>query len=209
MAIRLGKSTQHSRGPQTDIFTDLLFNILIGIMVLFFIALIFISPEKTKGKIDLDAQYLITVTWPDNNPDDIDTWVQEPGGEIAWFKNKSAGLLHIDRDDRGLKDDTLQINGETVQNPLNQEITTLRGVVPGEYTVNVHYYESATKQPVEVSVRVAKVNPVFQIVYYGKLTLGQKGEESTAVRFTIAPGGEITNVNRLQKPLVSLVNPNK
>jgi hypothetical protein len=31
-----------------------------------------------------------------------------------------------------------------VVNPLNQEVVTLRGIAPGEYTVNVHYYESRT-----------------------------------------------------------------
>ena len=35
----------------------------------------------------------------------------------------------------------------------------LRGVVTGEYVVNLHYYGSETGQPVDVNVRLAKVNP--------------------------------------------------
>ncbi|MDX2265068.1 MAG: hypothetical protein NW215_08865 [Hyphomicrobiales bacterium] len=208
MTIRVGGGGG-MRNRQSDIFTDLLFNILLGVMMLFLIALVYIQPEKPSGKIDLDAQYVITITWPDNNPDDVDTWVQDPTGDVAWFKRKNVGLLHLDRDDRGMREDTMQIGGQTVQNPLNQEITTIRGVVPGDYTVNVHYYETDTKEPVEVSVRLARVNPVYEIVYYGKVVLTQKGSEETAVRFTIAPDGRITDVNRLPKSLVAFINPEK
>jgi hypothetical protein len=208
MAIRTGAG-QRQRGRDSDIFTDLLFNILIGVMILFVIALVYVSPEKTAGKINIDAQYLITVTWPDGNPDDIDSWVQEPNGEVLWFRNKNVGLLHLDRDDRGMKGDTIEVSGQFIENPLNQEVTTIRGIAPGEYVVNVHYYETETRQPVEVSVRVARVNPVFEIVYYGKLTLTQKGEEKTAVRFTLAADGAVTNINRLPKSLVSLVQTDK
>ncbi len=209
MSIKLGSGGRGIRNRQSDIFTDLLFNILIGIMILFFIAVVYIQPEATKGKIDLDAQYLITITWPDGSPDDVDTWVQDPTGEVAWFKRKNVGLLHLDRDDRGMREDTIDVGGEKIQNPLNQEVTTIRGLVPGDYTVNVHYYESETKNPVEVSVRLARVNPVFEIVYYGKVVLAQKGAEATAVRFTITSDGAITDVNKLPKSLVSFINPEK
>ena len=55
--------------------------------------------------------------------------------------------------------DTIEINGEKVQNPLNQEVVTIRAVVPGEYIVNIHYYATKTEQPVDVNVKVEKVNP--------------------------------------------------
>lgn len=209
MAIKIGPSGGGMRNRQSDVFTDLLFNILLGVMILFLIALAYIRPDAAKGKIDLDAQYLITITWPDGNPDDVDTWVQDPTGEVAWFKRKNVGLLHLDRDDRGMREDTIVLNGEKIENPLNQEITTIRGVAPGDYTVNVHYYETETKNPVEVSVRLARVNPVFEIVYYGKVVLPQKGAEQTAVRFSITSDGAITEVNKLPKSLVSYINPEK
>jgi hypothetical protein len=101
-----------------------------------------------------------------------------------------------------MMNDTLTISGRTVVNPLNQEVTAIRGMVPGEYTVNIHYYESETNESVPVSVRVAKVNPVYKIAYYGTKTLSQKGDEKTAVRFTLAPDGEIVGINELPKSLV-------
>lgn len=202
MAIRLRSRNQSSVRTGSDPFTDLLFNTLLGFILLFFIAVLFLNPNKDSGKIDIDAQYVITVTWPDNSPDDIDTWIEDPQGNVAWYRNRSVGLVHLDRDDRGMLNDTLEVGGEKIDNPLNQEVTALRGMVPGEYTVNIHYYESQTNEPVPVSVRVAKVNPVYTIAYYGTTTLEQKGEEKTAVRFTLTSDGSVVDVNKLPKSLV-------
>ncbi len=113
-------------------------------------------------------------------------------------------MLHLDRDDRGLVNDTITINGEEVQNPLNQEVVTLRGVVKGEYVVNLHYYGSETEKPVDVNVRLVKVNPKLEVVYYGITNLERKGDEKTALRFSIGRDGEIFGINFLPKNLVIL-----
>lgn len=202
MAIKLGSRFAAGRRTAADPFVDLLFNTLLGFVLLFFLAIVFLSPTEEDAKIDIDAQYVVTVTWPDDNPDDIDTWIEDPSGNITWFRNKSAGLVHLDRDDRGMLNDTLEIDGRIVANPLNQEVAAIRGIVPGEYVVNLHYYESETNAPVEVAVRVARVNPVYTIAYYGKVTLPGKGAEKTAVRFTLASDGSVSNVNQLPKKLV-------
>lgn len=202
MPIRLGTRNSNLKQSPADPFTDLLFNILIGFMLLFFIAIVFLNPEKKKGKVDLDAEYVISVSWPDNNPDDIDTWVEDPQGNVTWFRDREAGLVHLDRDDRGMLYDTLLINGRKVANPLNQEITTIRKLVPGEYTVNLHYFASQTQNPVVVKVKLAKVNPVYEVLYYADVHMNKKGEERTAVRFTLASDGNVKSINQLQKKLV-------
>ena len=187
---------------QSDPFTDLLFNALLGFTFLFLIAIMFMNPEAKTGIIDPKAEYIITVTWEDNNPDDIDTWVEDPDGHTIWFRNAEAGLLHLDRDDRGLLNDTISINGEEVQNPLNQEVVTIRGIVKGEYVVNLHYYATETKKPVNVNVRLVKVNPALEIIYYGTVTLDKAGDEKTAFRFKIGRDGKIVDLNFLPKNLV-------
>ena len=202
MAIRIGSGRGSLRPNASDPFTDLLFNTLIGFVLLFFVAIIFLNPEEDEAAVDLEAEYVITVTWPDNSPDDIDTWVEDPRGSVAWFRNPNACLVHLDRDDRGMLNDTITIGGETVVNPLNQEVVAIRGVVPGEYTVNLHYYESETNAAVNVAVRVAKVNPVYKIVFYKSIELARKGVERTAVRFTLAGDGTVIETNTLQKKLV-------
>ena len=190
------------RRAVSDPFTDLLFNALLGFTYLFLIAIMFMNPVAKKGIIDPKAEYIVTVTWPDNNPDDVDTWIEDPNGNIVWFRNREAGLIHLDRDDRGTVNDTININGEEIQNPLNQEVITIRGVVPGEYVVNVHYYATVTNQPVDVTVKVSKVNPALEIVYYGQYTLAKKGEEQTAVRFSIGKNGTVSDISHIQKRLV-------
>lgn len=204
MTIQLKGSSSSGYGRQpADAFTDLLFNTLIGFVFLFFIAVIFISPAKDTGKVVLDAQYLVTVTWPDGSQEDIDTWIEDPQGNVTWFRNRSAGLVHLDRDDRGMLNDKIEVEGKIIENVLNQEVAAVRGTVPGEYTVNLHYYESIQQTTVPVTVRVAKVNPVYKIFFNDTIDMRRKGEERTAVRFTILRDGKIGRINRLEKKLVT------
>jgi len=201
MAVRL-RSRYRATAAGSDPFTDLLFNVLLGFILLFFIAVLYLRPAEDSGKIDIEAEYVISVTWPDNSPDDIDAWVQDPRGNLVWFRNRSSGLVHLDRDDRGMLNDTLTVSGETIVNPLNQEVVAIRGLVPGEYIVNLHYYDTQTFAAVPVSVKLARINPVYSIAYYGKIVLSGKGEEKTAFRFTLLADGSVDNINQLPKRLV-------
>lgn len=189
---------------KSDPFTDLLFNALLGFTFLFLVAIMFMNPEAKSGIIDPKAEYIITINWEDNNPDDIDIWIEDPEGRLIWFRNTEAGLIHLDRDDRGKLNDTITINGEEVENPLNQEVVTIRGIVKGEYIVNLHYYASETGKPVDVNVLLVKVNPALEVVYYGTVKMGKAGEEKTAFRFNIGRDGKISKVNFIPKQLVSL-----
>lgn len=189
---------------RSDPFTDLLFNALLGLTFLFLVAIMFMNPEAKSGIIDPKAEYIITTSWEDNNPDDIDTWVEDPEGRIIYFKNTEAGLIHLDRDDRGKLNDFITIAGKEVENPLNQEVVTIRGVIKGEYVVNLHYYASTTGLPVDVKVRLVKVNPKLQIVYYGTTKLEAAGDEKTALRFNINRDGEVANIHFIPKKLVAL-----
>lgn len=190
------------RVDEIDPFSDLLFNTLLAFVLLFAIALMAMNPKAKTGVIDAKAEFIVTVTWPDLNPNDIDTWVQDPGGNLVWFRAREAGLMHLDRDDRGVSNDTIVVNGQKVVNPLNQEVVTLRGFAPGEYTVNVHYYDTRNGEPVEVTVSVVKVNPRAEVVFYGTVNVARKGDEATAVRFTVERDGTVSGVNTLAKTLV-------
>lgn len=199
-------SRRHTREPEVDPFYDMLFNMLIAFVFCFIIALLAMNPKALKaGDVPAKAEFMITVSWPDMNPNDVDTWVQDPTGRLVWFRNREAGLMHLDRDDRGLTNDTIIVNGRQVINPLNQEVVTLRGIEPGEYTVNASYYDSKDKRPVEVSVSVVKVNPRAEVVYYGTAMLGRKGDEVTACRFTVLPDGSVGHINTLPKTLVERI----
>ena len=185
-----------ARDTETDPFYDMLFNMLIAFVFCFVVAMLSFNPASRKaGDIPAKAEFIVTVTWPDNNPNDIDSWVQGPDGNVLWFRQRDAGLLHLDRDDRGAKNNTVIVNGREITSPIRQEIVTLRGLVPGEFVVNAHYYESRDKLPVDVSVAVVKVNPQAEIIYTGTVQIPVKGDERTLVRFTLDETGRVLDIN--------------
>lgn len=192
-----------SREAEVDPFYDMLFNMLIAFVFCFIVALLAMNPKALKsGDIPAKAEFIVTVSWPDLDPNDIDTWVQDPAGNLVWYRSREAGLMHLDRDDRGMTNDVIVVNGKEVVNPLNQEVVTLRGIEPGEFTVNLQYYDSKNGRPVEATVSVVKVNPRAEVVFYGPVALARKGDEATAVRFTVLPDGSVGNLNTLPKSLV-------
>ncbi len=189
--------------PEFDVFTDLLFNSLVAITFMFFISFAMINPVAEQGKVDPKAEMLVTVGWPDNNPDDVDTYVEDPAGNIVWYHVPQAGLMHLDRDDRGMFKDVILVNGKEVKNPLNQEIVSIRGLLDGEYIVNIEHYIANGSAPLPVSVKVEKLNPVVKVIYYGTINLKGTGDEETVVRFTLK-NGEVSNINNRPISLVEL-----
>ena len=199
-----------SRQTRTnDAFTDLLFNTLLGFAFMFLIAFILIAEPDKQGNVTVKAEFLITVAWPDGHPDDIDVLVEDPNGEILWFYNKDTGTMHLDRDDRGAVQDQMIINGELVTNPINQESITVRAWIPGEYVVNILHYKANYSEPVAVSVKVEKLNPVVTLVYYGVHQLSRAGMEVTASRFVLDSDGDVAATSDLQKRLLTKINPGK
>ena len=194
------KANRHSH-QLSDPFTDLLFNTLLGFTLLFFISIIFMNPIAKLGNINYKAEYIITVSWPEDQPDDIDLWVQDPYQETVSYLRKEAGWLNLDRDDRGDLNDTVMINGKKVVHPINQEVVTIRGIISGEYIVNLHYYESQTSKPVKTVIKIEKVNPVLRLVYIDQQVLQKVDDEKTILRFKLDGKGEITGINQIEKIL--------
>ncbi len=188
------------RSYRTDPFIDLLFNALLGFTMLFFIAIAFLNPEALKGRVNLKAEYIISVTWPEDRRDDVDLWVADPYGEVVSYLQKDAGWLHLDRDDQGDVNDTIEIDGQRVVYPINQEIVTIRGIIDGEYTVNLYFYEKRDPGPLEAVVKVEKVNPTLSTVFVEKVVMAEQYEERTVVRFT--PHDELGAIDVNKRPRV-------
>ena len=193
---------KYRRPNNFDPFTDLLFNILLGFTFLFFITILFINPISKLGNVNLKAEYIITVDWQDNLPDDVDIWVQDPNGEIVSYLKKDAGWLHLDRDDQGVINDVVIINNKEVIYPINREVVTLRGIIPGEYIVNLYLYEHKSKEPVEVKIIIEKVNPSLKLVYFNNTVLETKDTELTIARFNLDAKGDFT-IGSLQKEILT------
>ena len=181
----------YPREEPFDPFSVMLFKALQVVAFLFFLALLAITPDSKDGKIDSKAEFLITMDWPDNHPDDLDLFVQDPAGNIAWYRHREAGFMVLDRDDRGGANDFIVVNGKKIASPIREEIITIRGIVPGEYTVNVDHFQATTNQPVPVAVKVQKLNPVAQVIHDNVLSVDHTGDEKTAVRFTLDEAGKV------------------
>jgi hypothetical protein len=194
--------TLYPREEPFDPFSVMLFKALQVIAFLFFIALLAISPDSKDGKIDSKAEFLITMDWPDNHPDDLDLFVQDPIGNIAWYRHREAGFLTLDRDDRGGANDFILVNGKKIPSPIREEIVTVRGVVAGEYTVNVSHFQATTGQPVAATVKVQKLNPTAQVIFDDKVIVEHTGDEKTAVRFKVNAEGKVIDVFQRPKSLL-------
>lgn len=192
----------HRLSSGQDAFTDVLFNTLMGFAFMFVVAFSFMSDPSQTGAVEAKAELLISVRWPDRHPDDVDTVVEDPRGNLVWYHNQDTGLMHLDRDDRGTFYDTIRIDGREVANPINQETVSLRALAPGEYVVNLLHYEAHYAEPVPVTVKIEKLNPRVELVYYGTHELTGTGHELTAARFVVDARGAVSSVRRTPKPLL-------
>ncbi len=111
------------------------------------------------------------------------------------------GKIHLDRDDQGIVNDIVTIDGEDIIYPINREVVTLRGIIPGEYIINLYLYEHKSKLPVDVKVIIEKVNPTLKLVYANNITLAEKDTEVTVTRFYLDENGDYSSGDNQKKIL--------
>lgn len=190
-------------------FIDILFNILIGFAFLFIIAFILIKPESNKKDFERRAEFIIILEWDSDAPDDFDLYVEDPIKGMVHFRNPRVNYMHLDKDDLGDRNDTVyNIDGSISTVKINREVVTIRGIIPGEYIVNAHYYSdyntlNSTKDSIIVKIEVHKVNP-YNIIWAGEHVYDKRGTEHTFVRFSINKEGMInSNFSYLKKRQVT------
>ena len=196
-------------------FIDLLLCSFVSIVVLFFMSTLLINPAKkvvTEG-IKKNAEYVIQSEWDPNTDCDVDLWVRNPRGVTVYFKMKDAELMNLERDDFGAKNDSIAINGRLVQAQRNDEFITLRGYIPGEYTVNVHLYGcmfegkqmnvgAAINVPVKVTL--LKLNPTLMIANEKIVILKKVFDEETAFSFIMLENGTVSSYDDTPTKLVNV-----
>ena len=192
-------------------FTDLLFNILVGFAFLFIIAFLLIKPEAKKKDFDRNAEFVVIMEWDKEAKGDIDLYVEDPLGAKCSFRQTVANFMHLDKDDLGSANDTVVNADGTVSTvKINREVITIRGIIAGEYTINVHYYSERDysrvgnamrkKKSKEVTVKIElhKVNP-YTIMWIGEKTFHSKGQEETFVRFRLDKDGTVLSPFTFEK----------
>jgi len=192
-----------NRGEENTAFLDLLFITLLFVLVINILQNYLIKIEESKANIKTHAEFVITLTWEKDNTDDIDIWVEDPLENVVHFRNKEVGLMHLDRDDIGYVNDQIILpDGSKVAYAYNQEILTIRGFIPGEWTLNIHMYKKREKEPTEAQVKIEKLNPQNKIIFFKTFKLKRVWQEITVTRFTMTSSGEFLNWNNLSKSLV-------
>ena len=186
------------------IFIDMLFILLLGLILM-----VNAPAEEKKANVEHKAEYIITVSWPVKYQDDIDTWLEDPIGNVIWYRDKDKGLAHLDRDDLGSVNDTIQMpEGRFVTLPYNEEKTSIRGFIAGEWVLNIHYYskrsfkDETAHEGVPVDVKIEKLNPINKIVFFETIILREHWDEKTATRFTMLENGDILKWSNLEKTLI-------
>ena len=198
-------------------FTDLLFNILVGFAFLFIIAFLLIKPEAKKHDFERRAEFIIIMEWDKDANGDIDLYVEDPLGANCSFRMTVANFMHLDKDDLGSSNDTvINADGTTSTVQINREVIAIRGIVPGEYIINAHYYSqrewvrSQTPQgeikrtkespPKEVTVKIElhKVNP-YKVLWAGEKKFYKRGQEETFLRFRLDNAGEVLSPFTFEK----------
>lgn len=194
------------RNKGNSAFIDYLFNKAFWFVILFILAFVLVNPITKKADVKSKAELIVTIDWPEGD-NDIDLWCQDPQDRIVWYNSQDVGFMHLDRDDLGDTNDTIEVDGRVVIVLINREILAIRGILPGEYVCNVHYFRSAASKntkpgqvgtkpgkPVLVKMRIQKLNPEVKLVFKGETTLMKEKQEKTMVRFTLDENGEVSKV---------------
>jgi hypothetical protein len=196
------------RGEFPGIATvDVCINLVLVFAVLLKLSLLAInveSAESAQKRLKSNALFLIKVVWPGESDDDVDTYVGDPLSHLVFFKRLQDGLMNLDRDDTGSSNNLITLpDGRVVKSAYNEEQVEIRGIIEGEYIVNVHMYRKATPTPTKVIVTLYKVAEGEDVQIHERvLTLAEQRQEETAFRFTLTRGGEVADINELPKSLI-------
>jgi len=221
-------------------FTDMLFNILVGFAFLFIVAFLLIKPEAKKQDFERKAEFVVVMEWDHDQPDDIDLYVRDPTNSTVHFRLPTANFMYLDKDDLGYANDiVMNVDGTITKVNINREVVTIRGIIPGEYIINAHYYSARkwtgrtlatnmggggvyevrkgkqTGKQLTVKIELHKVDP-YKIWWIGEKTFTRRGQEETFVRFTIDSDGKLVGgFTYVEKDFVTpygnmgVVNPNR
>ena len=188
-------------------FTDLLFNIVVGLAFLFLLAFILMNPIAKEKDIEEKSDFIIVMTWDDESGDDIDLWVRDPGGRIVSFRNREIGFMHLDRDDLGLSNDKVMgPDGKMIYVYRNKEVISLRGFSEGTYLVNVHVYNKKRWKDNKmhrsnIKVELIKLNPYSEVAQAEFVAVG-RGQEFTAFHFTLDADGKVIKLSNEREPMI-------
>lgn len=181
---------------QHTAMNDMLSNIALGFIMLFIIALIMMNPIAKQGDIPSKNEFIIIMEWIDESRDDVDLWVQYDDDSAVGFTNRDEGHITLDRDDTGIGNDSVVVDGVRQILRINREVVNIRGIVPGNYYVVANMYnrrDPATSGPQVVKITVIDVNP-YREIYSITTEMTRTREIERYPAFTVDAEGNVTAV---------------
>ena len=196
-----------SRYVSNVAFTDLLFNIVVGLAFLFLLAFILMNPIAKEKDVEEKSDFIIVLTWDDESGDDIDLWVRDPLGHILSFRNRGVGMMHLDRDDLGLSNDKVKdADGKIIYVYRNKEVVSLRGYTKGTYLVNAHVYnkkpwKDGKNHRSNIKIELIKLNPYSEVAQEEFVAVS-RGQEFTAFKFTLDKDGKVIKLSSERETII-------
>ena len=186
--------------PSDTVFRDVILLALSGFVAVVLILLPHLHPPVEAKEAAPPGNVVIEINWPSEIDADVDLWIEAPGDQPVGYSNKGGKVFNLLRDDLGKFRDLTDVN---------YEVAYSRGVVEGEYVINLHLYRNKSAilpVPVTVVASVKRSNGAnLKRLTSAKVELAYTGEEITVVRFKLTESGEIVpgSMHQLFKPLRS------
>ncbi len=170
------------------------------LMIVILILIIILKTEDNTSKSEEEVppgSVVVQAEWQEGIDVDIDLWVRAPNDVAVGYSNKGAKYFNLLRDDLGATGDVT---------PLNMEYSYSRGQPPGEYAVNLHYFNKRGEVPsvIVIKVRISVVQSRKTVIIFERaVTLTLVGQEITVQRFTLDVEGGVVGESIIPVPLRS------
>ena len=186
-------------------YVDYLTFMVACLSVLFCLAFIKMAKIINDANMKEKAEFIVEIDWDEGSNNDVDLWMLDPANNILNFKNRQVGLMSLDHDNQGTTSErvTLQ-DGTTKQVEYRREVGTIRGIIPGKYTINIQMYsyrEPLKPSPVKISIK--KLNPYSEVMTK-VITLDQQNQEETVVNMILDNNGKVVSLDQERTSLVAL-----
>jgi len=180
---------------------DVLFNLLFVCTAFWLVSFLNVNPksiEKVLANSQRNAEFIIQVQWPDDNRDDVDSWLRTPSGRYVSYITPLVELFHLELDDRGAATDSIVINKTVKTVQSNQETISLRGFYEGTYTFNLFMYLKNDEGKTPVSVKFIKLNPTYTVLYEGDVIMDRTNQEASMFTFFMNEKGDVSNISNIK-----------
>lgn len=141
--------------------------------------------------------YAVVMTWPKAD-NDVDLYVRDPGGSLAYFAQPQVEEMQLEHDDLGTARTAYAHANE------NEERTVIRTPTPGQWIVNINLYaRHQGVAPIRVSVSLWDLKSTDHVVYSDTRQLTRTGDERTMFRFRLDQHGNVAGISHVPISLVS------